>query len=232
MRGGFTMTELLIVMGIIVLMATLAIPAFSIISNGRSRESAENTVAALIGRARMDAIGIQEPRGVAFFRDPGSGRATAVEVYNDQPGQYPIRVEMVSDRDPVMLPQGIGLQMMIDSVAATAGHPESSYSLMGVIMFDAYGRLSTQRWEIPGLTGSSGARSGSKNNLTALVSPLPSAPYTPPSGANQAASIGFILYENESYDGWLANLSASKFWEDGYTPYLINRYNGSLVRGE
>src|SRR3712207_1414993 len=63
-RGrAFTLTELLVVIGLIVLVVTLAIPAFSVITGGRSIDAAENQVSALVARARADALGLQEPRG-------------------------------------------------------------------------------------------------------------------------------------------------------------------------
>src|SRR5947209_4921771 len=45
---GFTLTELLVVIGIIVLIATLAIPAFSVITGNRSVDSAQNQLQAVI----------------------------------------------------------------------------------------------------------------------------------------------------------------------------------------
>ncbi len=73
--GGFTLTELLIVIAIVILLLTLAVPAFSVITGGRSIESAQNQLAAIVGRARAEAIGQQRGAALSFFRMS----ATAVE---------------------------------------------------------------------------------------------------------------------------------------------------------
>jgi prepilin-type N-terminal cleavage/methylation domain-containing protein len=79
-RTAFTLIELLVVIGIIVLIVTLAIPAFNIITGGRSIDSAQNQVSAILGRARADAVGLQEERGVFFYQETAGGRVTAAIV--------------------------------------------------------------------------------------------------------------------------------------------------------
>ncbi len=68
--GGFTLTEVLIVIGLIVLILAMAVPAFNFITGTRSIEAARNKVAAMIGRARSEAISRNAQVGVVFFRDP------------------------------------------------------------------------------------------------------------------------------------------------------------------
>src|SRR5215211_6501972 len=74
-RSAFTLTEILIVIGIIVLLIALAVPAFSLITGGKSIEGATNQLSAALGRARAEAIGLQKPTGVMFFIEPRSQRA-------------------------------------------------------------------------------------------------------------------------------------------------------------
>ncbi len=78
-HAGFTLLELLVAIGIIVLMLGLALPAFRTITGGRSEEGAANQVAAMLGRARADALGLQIPRGVAFYTD-ATGQCRMAEV--------------------------------------------------------------------------------------------------------------------------------------------------------
>src|SRR5205085_6804369 len=83
--NGFTLTEILIVIGIIVLMLAMAVPALNFIRGSRSIDGAENQISALLGRARSRAIGVQELTGVFFFRDPNTDRDMAAIVH-ETPG--------------------------------------------------------------------------------------------------------------------------------------------------
>jgi len=48
--AGFTLTEILIVIGLIVLVIALAVPAFNVMTGGRSVDAAMNTLSAVLGR--------------------------------------------------------------------------------------------------------------------------------------------------------------------------------------
>jgi Tfp pilus assembly protein FimT len=72
---AFTLIEILIVIGLIVLIIALAVPAFSFITGSRSVDAGENLVSAMLGRARAEAIRNNRIAGVAFFRDAVSQRA-------------------------------------------------------------------------------------------------------------------------------------------------------------
>jgi prepilin-type N-terminal cleavage/methylation domain-containing protein len=69
-KTGFTLTEILIVIALIVLIIALAVPAFSYITGSRSVDAGENLVAAMLSRARGIAMNSNQTVGVAFFRDP------------------------------------------------------------------------------------------------------------------------------------------------------------------
>src|SRR4051812_33729001 len=77
---AFTLTEILVVLGVIVLMLAMAIPAFNFIAGGRSVEGATNQISAFLARARADAVGLQEVRGVMFYLDPATDRPTLAQV--------------------------------------------------------------------------------------------------------------------------------------------------------
>jgi len=66
---GFTLTEILIVITIIVIMLGLAMPVFRYITGSKSEEGAANHISAFLARARNNAIGLQEEVGVFLFAD-------------------------------------------------------------------------------------------------------------------------------------------------------------------
>ena len=118
-RRAFTMTELLIVIGLIVLVIAIAVPAFRAMTGGRSVDAAQNQLAAVLGVARAEAIGLQKVRGVFFFIDPATERVNVALVqeadYTPRPSEAPTTapdyyLDLVPDRDPVALPVGVGLQ--------------------------------------------------------------------------------------------------------------------------
>jgi type II secretory pathway pseudopilin PulG len=128
-RAAFTMTELLIVIGLIVLVIAIAVPAFKAMSGGRSVDAAQNQLAAVLGVARAEAIGLQKVRGVFFYLDPATERVNAALVqeasYRPEPADAPdvppdYYIDLVPDRDPVALPVGVGLQG-IDNADLTPG---------------------------------------------------------------------------------------------------------------
>jgi type II secretory pathway pseudopilin PulG len=129
-RGrAFTLTELLIVIGIIVLIVGLAVPAFRAMTGGRSVDAAQNQLAAVLGQARAEAIGLQKMRGVLFYLDPATDRVNAVLVEDGGRPEHPpatpeqvpdVFLDAVADRDPVPLPAGVGLNA-IDNAAVQPG---------------------------------------------------------------------------------------------------------------
>lgn len=116
-RRGFTLTELLIVISILVLVTVLAVPAFNAMTGSRSTEAAQNQLSALLGQARVEAIGLQEPRGVLFFRDPATRRIGAVIVREVPVSRRPDAaryLDMDEGREPMLLPAGVELQVLDD----------------------------------------------------------------------------------------------------------------------
>ncbi len=84
-KKAFTLTELLIVIGLLVLMMVLALPAVNFITGSRSTESATNVVGALLGTARAQAIAKQDKVGVLFFWDRTKEQTSAAICAKAQP---------------------------------------------------------------------------------------------------------------------------------------------------
>jgi prepilin-type N-terminal cleavage/methylation domain-containing protein len=81
---GFTLIEIMVVVVIIVLMVGLAVPVFRVINGSRSEAGATNVIAAMLNRARTDAIGVQQPYGVAFVYNKNSQLYDMAEVIQVQ----------------------------------------------------------------------------------------------------------------------------------------------------
>lgn len=138
--NAFTLVEMLIVMGIIVLALTLAIPTLRYMTGSKSTQAAENTMAAMLARTRSDAIALQQPQGVLFLLDQATGRTELVEVMKttssypvDPPGV--VYLDLVADRDPLFLPPGIGAWTIKDTYlpppAGTFTDPYVNYRYLG-----------------------------------------------------------------------------------------------------
>ena len=151
---AFTLTELLVVISIIVLMLGLAVPVLKILGGGKSIESAENQIAAILGRARAQAISDRTIAGVMFFVDPKDGHIKAALV--EEPpssvtysqlttidGQAIIPLDLATDTlvngdtvggnnvaDFFSLPLGIGVQF-IDSCKINTSNQRQDDGYLG-----------------------------------------------------------------------------------------------------
>lgn len=200
---GFTLVEMLVVMGIIILAITMAIPTIRYLTGAKSEQSAENAVAATLAAARADAIGTQQPGGVLFLIDETTNRVVMREVMQTiEPGDPAgiTYIDLVPNRDPVPLPTGIVALTIKDTYfpsgeadpfpnyrylgfnnnAAAAGAYTGSTTtdlglIGGVILFDGYGNLSVVQY---------GFRYSIGGILTGLGNAIvtPGANNTPPSG--------------------------------------------------
>src|SRR3954468_6551310 len=125
-RTGFSLTEVLIVIGLIVLMLALALPAFNFITGGKSIDGATNQISAFLSRARTEAVGLQECRGVMFYIDPATERQMMVLVKQVPPptfgaGSADVEVWLDAiDSDHIALPKGVGIQLTNDSASPFA----------------------------------------------------------------------------------------------------------------
>lgn len=146
---GFTLTELLVVISIIVLLLALAVPALKVLGGGRDIASGENQIAAILGRGRAQAIADRTVAGVMFFLDPKDSRVKAAIVeespatitlpsivtFNPPPGGT-ISLELATDAlsggnvisgnpvaDIFLMPPGVGVQVLDDCVVDTTTNP-------------------------------------------------------------------------------------------------------------
>lgn len=122
-RRAFSLTEMLIVIAIIVLIATIAVPSFRAMTGTRSTEAAHNQLSALLGRARGEAISLQKIHGVAFFIDPDNAERVQAAMVVEAPRplapvppepNVDVYLDLLEGRDVMQMPPGVGLQMLDD----------------------------------------------------------------------------------------------------------------------
>jgi prepilin-type N-terminal cleavage/methylation domain-containing protein len=374
---GFTLTEVLVVITIIVLIALAAVPAMRFIMGSRSIESAQNIVGAMVSRARNQAVNDNGTRGVFFFVDPVSDRTTmalvgqsgaddlaqytgwsanaglpayvdpqgnlaflipsyyqsggqfatssvvalssrtpnqasyftdSYETYmkvpraivktyscvlthpNPNPGanNYPpnpggvtywgptsLSLELVSDTDFQVLPQGVGLQLINSNPAGIANFDR--YVRIGCILFDSKGRFESVPWSVSagttigkamGIDPAAKALDLSGNGVQPLVSQFGMVLYDrqtylaqawPTAGNGNFGEGDWIYSPGFVYPGYTAknfflpayapkfppdapseqannaagSLPSKEQWLDNNSvPLLIDRYNGTLIKGE
>lgn len=248
-RRAFTLTEMIVVIAIIVLMLLLAIPAIRAITGTRSIAAAENQLSAVMGRARQDALALQDYRGVLFYLDPATDRVVCALVRNipqpNPPASPQVYLDVTPNRDFLVLPPGIGVQAISDGTLSANNDRYihfNQYSTNGnyyggVILFDANGRLVQRTYGFV-LTDSNGNVSGmstvlgaspSGNNQTYIPSPIPSSQF------------GFVAYDRESFHnlGYTdiaensgTEVAAQQWLDTNSTPFVINRFNATLIKGE
>jgi type II secretory pathway pseudopilin PulG len=235
---GYTLTEILVVIGLIVLLIAIAVPVLSVLSGSRSTEAAENQVAAMLNQARAQAIALQKNVGVCFFVDPASKRTTMALVLQEP--AYP-QIERLPDYDFVTLQSGTGLQLVHDDQTVAANVPVNQrdrYVRVGVIMFDGRGQAVSVGYQIN--VNSALAQAMDLQTLLNAMGAPNAAQYHPTEGLY--TQLGLVIYDNETFsqrnfsplDG---RKQSDEFeecaWLDANAvPFVVNRYNGTLIRGE
>lgn len=231
-------------------------------SESRSVEQATNVLSAALARTRNEAIGQQRYRGLLLFRTEGSGRVGVIAlVQTETPMKVRLPAEIWFDldpgSDPVLLPAGVGAQITIGGGLDGSGQRiangyigfNAAWSTSagrhlpgGVIAFDADGRL---------FVGTAGLvwRQGTPTTLGRFLFQdhnVPGAAAAEAEGSGLSASqLGFCLFPTEDYEilfgtsAWTDDFAYGQAerlkeqWLDANaTPFVINRYNGTLIRGQ
>jgi prepilin-type N-terminal cleavage/methylation domain-containing protein len=86
---GFTLVEIVVVLTIIVLIASAALPAYRFISGSRSLDNTQNMISAMLSRARSLALVSHQARGVFFFIDTINDRTVMALVQQETDSTLP-----------------------------------------------------------------------------------------------------------------------------------------------
>jgi len=248
-RRGFTLTEMLVVITVIVLIIAMAIPLFRVMSSDRSLESAQNIVSAMLQRARSRAIGLQAARGVFFFEDQATKKTAMIMVrIDDVSGAFGANViELDEEADEYQtLPIGVGAAFVLgndpNKGTSISGPTQSVYRPCGLVVFDGLGRIMT----VPSFTTYTndtirypkGTRL--KDRYESYIGADLMAILGTATTGQQVSQSVIILYDKVTFAGQPAGGSPvfsftaqQNTWLDNNGLALsVNRYNGTIIRSE
>lgn len=221
---AFTLTEMIVVMGIIVLIILLAIPAIRSLTGSRSIDAGYNTLSALITQAREDAVGLQDVRGVMFYLDTSTNRVAAAIVEDTSPpttlppNAPTYYLDVVPNVDYLELPPGVGVQTLNNwgslstSVSTTRStdeyiglNPISAFPTNdgikygGVILFDGNGRLISKTYGFKLFDNTTGKLTNLANLFT--VTTAPTTDFVPSYNGNLLSSqFGLVLFDRDAFN--------------------------------
>lgn len=168
-------------------------------------------------------------------------------------------IDMIPDTDVYELPANVGMQMFIDSKwLPGGGHTTDRYLHYGAVLFDGKGMLAARDYCVayPSRLG----QAFGYDKVTGPTN-LPSTA-APPGNDTLQSSVGFVLFDLVPFEGRGSTRADSRgdaalntldiyvrpglsspaynpdelneeAWLDqNGTPVLVNRYNGTLIRGE
>lgn len=164
---------MLVVIAIIVVLLGLAVVSLSFITGSKSIDGATNQISAFLGRARMEAIGLQQARGVLFFIDPGTDRVTLAMV-REVPAPTGTGDDYIHNVNDVNLKGtddvGIYLDLVVDTDFLTLP-PGVRAQFVDNAAFDASGRRTDD-----GYVGFNDRGRQGSTNTTVVALPRPSTP--------------------------------------------------------
>jgi hypothetical protein len=192
---------MMIVIFIFVVLLGLGAAGWQGLIRASSIDSAQNLAGAYLGRAREEAMGMREPRGVIFFE--AGDRMAMTMVYHDNPGGLPGQIEVLPGAETQYLPAGVG------ATFPTTSSPR--YTLPGVMLFDGLGQLYVRDYEVN--------PNGKLAALMRLSGPLSGYSHF---GATLFASAKYEQQPVENRERWLDERGRALF---------PNRYSGTLSRG-
>mgnify|MGYP005838400147 CR=1 FL=1 len=217
-RRAYTLVEILVVIAVVLLLITMSVPLFNIILGNRSTEAARNQVSAMLAIARTEAMARQEPRGLAIFDDPATGRTRLAIVVPEPAPSQPHNIDLSPSHDPALLQPGVGARVLLNDGTFPAPNRlgDTAKVWVGAIWFDGRGVVHSRPFTVQG-----------NSDLGRLVGTA---------YVSQISHHGLVLYDREAYGTESKNLTdataANTYLREKGLWLIVGRYSGTLIQGE
>lgn len=240
MKRAFTLVELLVVLGIMVLLMAITIAPIKSMSRNNSQKQAVNQLTALIAHARSTALQRGRVYGVVFFEDTTKGQAqTSAQFIREDPNQAQyaptinkIFIEDSSERQH--FPRGVRLAAISDNPARqlVTGDATAAEARSRVVLFDSKGQLILH----------SGIAAPTTANYADWKLAAPADYDTDPSTGESIPSLkgqstpGFVVFNKTEYDskGFTNSTTdqdaAASWLKQNGDLVVINAYTGNVIR--
>jgi prepilin-type N-terminal cleavage/methylation domain-containing protein len=237
---GFTMIELLVVMSVIVILVSVAVPVLSKLSQSNKLTQARNMASAYIANARSAAIQAKRPVAAIFYEpsinpvtglpnyadtaDPNQSVVMLAVASADQSGAGPGNILFVAmpGRSPVALPAGIKVATLDDSSVFKQSESFDSTKNTRAIVFDANGQLLLRG----GLKANASGAAGSSTRIVG--------DWSFGGGVNAVSSPGIVIYDGQKFrDAGMTSPSTSDAARSSWLQtnadiLVVNVFTGNL----
>lgn len=220
-RRGFTLTELLTVIGIIVIILGVTLPSMNYLMKGNAQKQSINVVTAYIASARATAINSRQPVAIVFFEeaigtDRWDNNQTAVQLLRGNASAGHMVLSPIPGRDkPEYLPRGIRVATLASTGSVQEVGNDDATKPCRVILFDGSGQMMLINNLIASETNQGWAQSLNSG-----------------SAADRSSTPGIVLYDGREYDSAVndAGKDGATWLANNADLLIINAYTGNVIR--
>lgn len=216
-RWGFSLMEMLVVIGIIVVIISVSMPAFKSIAKGNAQQQGVNIVTSAMATARAQALKLRVPVAAIFYEDTSSKNQTAVMLAQQTSSTPPTFDQILPEwGNPTFLPRGIKVATLNDDVSGVQVEGDAA-RYCRVVLFDSNGQLIV------------------RNNLHAANATLAALwGISGATAADDTSSPGLIIYDNAAFQGaggaTMTVPTPEQWLRTNGKLLIVNAFTGNVIR--